>query len=98
MSTRGPLSHRGVHAPWSAAKKGFGDCQGKLKNTIRKESINEAHYKSRSDRGSHGEVPKGSTNSGRECDDEPRGFYDISNELGTGPRLLQLERANHERN
>jgi len=61
------------------------------------ESINEAHYKIRSSRSSPREVPQGSTNSGRERDYGPRGFDDISNELGAGPRLLQLERAHHAR-
>jgi hypothetical protein len=39
MSTRGPLSHRGVYAPRGAAEKGFGDSQGQLKAIIRKENM-----------------------------------------------------------
>ena len=36
MSTRGPLCHCGVHAPWLAAKKSFGDCEGKLGDILRR--------------------------------------------------------------
>ena len=34
MSTRGPLSHRGVYASRLAAKESFGDCEGKLDDIL----------------------------------------------------------------